>query len=314
MKCAKRKKTKGDVTIPGPSFIHTDSTKETFSDFFHEIRKGLKCKDGQPHILFGSDAEGGIRKGAEMIFTKGYFFYCMKHIKENIKEDLKACEPSIRNEILVKIFGKKGWGEDGITSAIDEEDFLRRKLDIDSTPFPARKFEYHMKKIWENVQNRLESNNIVDPNYTSNPCECVNALVKLMANFQIQKLPELVDLLKNLAKLDKSEFMKAFIGKGGISIPGKLGEKCYVRPDLWKYKSVEQHENVFKTFVTRGRTDLMHTLNTVTSTNGLYTMDNPGGVRQKKNHPKRPTRQRTSTRGVKRKNPVYDEDDDSDFV
>ena len=308
LKRARRKKKGNRVSIPGPSFIHGDSEANTFSDFFHEVRKNIKTAPGQqPEIIFCSDAEQGIRSGAEMIFPKGKLFYCTKHLKDNIKDDLKNCPASVQAKILTQIFGRNQWGEDGLTSATDERDFLNRKREIDSTAFPYGRFDKKMKKIWHNVKTRLECNDAVEPNITSNPVEAVNKNVKYYLNFSIDKLPELIDHLFDMALDVKLEFLQAFIGRGDIEILGTLGQRCAVRPDLWELKTLEQRETVFETFVTGHKPRST----TVTSTNSEYTMDDPGGVRQKLNHRKRPTRQRTRQvrppKGGKRK---ADEEED----
>ena len=310
LKRARRKKKGNVVSIPGPAFIHGNSEEKTFSDFFHEVKKNIKTAPGQqPQLIFCSDAEKGIRSAAEDIFTHGKLFFCTKHLKDNVKDDLKNCPPSVRNQILTQIFGRNQWGEDGLTSATDERDFIKRKTEIDSSAFPPGKFDQKMKKIWQNVKTRLECGDAVEPNITSNTVEAVNKNVKYYANFSLEKLPELIDLLSDMAYDAKLEFMQAFIGRGDIEILGSLGQRCAVRPDLWELKTLEQRENVFQTFVTGHKPRST----TVTSTLGDYTMDDPGGVRQKLNHRKRPTRQRTRavrpTKGTKRKAPDNEGED-----
>ena len=310
LKRARRKGKGNRVTVPGPSFVHPDSTMDTYIDFFTEVKKNIRKSTGhQPEILFCSDAEAAIRSAAKDVFDKGKFFYCAKHLKENIREDLKSCKPGVRNKIMEQIFGHHGWGDDGLTSATDPNDFQRRLLDIDRTAFPPGKFDKHIKKIEANMLFRLESNGAIEANLTSNPVEAMNRLYKFYADFSLEKLPELIDHLSDIAKFYKMELMNAFIGRGDITIIGPLGQKCYVRPDLWELKSQDAREAVFNTFVT----GMQSRSTTITSTNLDYEMDDVGGVRQKLSHRKRPTRQQTRpkrpTKGTKRKTPVDEEED-----
>ena len=271
----------------------------------------MKTEDSQPELIFVSDAEEGLRKGAKMIFDKSKMFFCTKHLLDNVKDYLKDTDPKVRNEIKTQLFGHNGWGEGGLTDAKDEDDFLRKKIAIDVTAFPPGKLEYVTKKIWHNVKTRLECKGAVEANITSNPVEGVNGKTKLYANFQIQKLPDFIDLLANMAQAAKTEFIQAFTGKGDILLTGHLGHQFTFRPDVWEFKTLSKRDDIFTSFAKGGRR-IQNQNETVTTTKGHYTMDSVGGVRQKPNHRKRPTRQRTLTitpsKGHKKRR--QDEDDD----
>ena len=188
LKKARRARTGTFVTIPGPCFIHENATTDTYSDFYHEVAKALGLK--QPQIMFGSDQEQAIRNGAKMIFSHGLFFYCEYHLRENMKDDLKTIDAKDRNKILCQVFGKNTWGEDGLTSSIDIDDFNKRKIDINRYLFPGNKFSKYMEKLHENLEAKWKSNGAVTGNFSSNPVESMNKVTKgkhFSSNFSLQK-------------------------------------------------------------------------------------------------------------------------------
>ena len=240
-----------------------------------------------------------------MIFSKAKMFFCTKHIHANVKEDLKACTPRVRNEILTQMFGSNGWGEGGLTDATDVDvDFKRKMLAIDRSAFPPGKFDYHTKKILHNVKTRLECKGAIEANITSNSVEAINGATKFYVDFKIEQLPDLIDTLREMAEFAKAEFIQAFTGRGSILLTGPLGHQFSFRPDVWEFKTPEQRENIFSSFAKGGRR-MLNQKETVTSTNGIWTMNNTGDVKQKINHRKRPTRQRTlditPSKGFKRR-------------
>ena len=247
-----------------------------------------------------------------MIFSKGKMFFCTKHLKDNVKDHLKDSDPSARSEIMSQIFGQHGWGEGGLTDAIDKDDFLKKKIAIDISAFPPGKFDQVAKKILHNVLLRQECRGAIEPNMTSNQVESVNSQTKLYANFRIEKLPDLIDILRDQADNARLEFIQAFMGRGGIILEGPLGRQFSFRPDVWEMKTPAQKDTAFSSFARGGRR-ILNQNDTVTSTKkGLYTMDHVGGVKQKKNARKRPSRQRTLTltpgRGVKRSRTEEDDE------
>ena len=96
-----------------------------------------------------------------------------------------------------------------------------------------------------------------------------------------------MDNLSEVILAAKHELMRAKFGTGGIDLDPSIGT---IRHDLWAVKSVQQREDAFLDMAKGPKSKP----SSVTSHGGIYTMTDPGPVREKKGSNKRPSRQKTN--------------------
>ena len=283
-KDVKRTKNGERVIIPGPTYFHYDSSRKTYSKFYGHLKEVLyekSAKRGKPMdpvMLIGSDQEKAIRQAAKWAFPQSRFFYCTRHIKENmVKKDLAGVSPKEKAKIVNQVFGDNGWGPNGLTSATSKPHFNKMKDKIDQSKFPPGRFDALCDKLLSNVENRLKSKNNVEPNWTSNGVESENGLLKFTTGWSIQKLPQLVDYLRSIADDSREEIMQGFAGCGNVMVEGNIGRLCKRDMTVWSgYTESEQFE-VFQKF-TKG---VKPVPDQVTSADGSYTVKYPGKVKKK---------------------------------
>ena len=313
----RRKNTGTNPVVPGPIFIHWDRSYVTYDDFIHHLR--VLVRDADPdlnlgfelngELLIGSDEEKGLTKAIEDNFPNGVIFLCAEHLKEGTKRQLKNVPNPVKNQTLDSIYGKSG-----MTSAENQLDFSEKVLKVDATVFQDPHYFEDLKcKLWNRVvEPRLRADRTTI-NWSNNPCESFNHLIKNEIGWTPQKLIPLVGSLKNLVDYIHDDLKASITGRGNLVLEPHMEKPCYTNLADWSKLSVEAQDRIFNKLI-RGapRREIP---STVTSSDGLYTMKNTCGIKKKPNQKTRarPTRTRSAPKGGRCKKTNVSLDDDDDF-
>ena len=130
---------------------------------------------------------------------------------------------STRNDIISFIFGN-----DGLINCKDLVDFelgflsLSNKL-LEIAPNFVTYFENSLvPQLWEHVFKPKISTNSIPINWTNNNCESLNNILKLSTNWKVLKLPDLVEKMHSIVKLQYADMRRALHGHGNYEIAPKL--------------------------------------------------------------------------------------------
>ena len=147
--------------IPGPLFIHYESTEITYGVIFSQLNLLLRTKKVPANVKFAITTDGEIAmvKGCKLACPNCIHSLCHRHLRANVKRNLKGNMPEESVEILGQMFDK----DDALVTIDDEEKFLEATYEIDTKAFKSESyFEGMVEKIWRSViVPRKESNGII---------------------------------------------------------------------------------------------------------------------------------------------------------
>jgi hypothetical protein len=85
-------------------------------------------------------------------------------------------------------------------------------------------------------------------NWTNNNCESLNNILKLSTNWKILKLPDLIEKMHSIVKLQYADMRRALHGHGNYELPPKL--KHLVLPNtIWMTKNEDERKKHFQKFL-----------------------------------------------------------------
>lgn len=172
-------------------------------------------------IVFGSDEEKAINKAIHNVFPKARHLLCTKHMKDNIRRNLKdkiGCSREEREKNIHSIFGHRG-----IVSLSDDPMTLNLHLQS-LRPFFVKypPFEKYFKE--KNNQNLLEhviqpiNMQIIPGLWTNNNCESINNKLKMQVNWRSQKMPSQISALENIVLRQFRHLKRSLYGFGNYKL------------------------------------------------------------------------------------------------
>lgn len=90
----------------------------------------------------------------------------------------------------------------------------------------------------------------VQPNWTNNACESLNAVIKRHLDWRPQTMTELADKLYELVLGQFTKLKRALVGQGDFRLNGQF-IKCQVPVLAWCQKTTPQRETLFQRFLTK---------------------------------------------------------------
>ena len=240
----------------GPLFLHWDGSCSTYKRFFSHLRtkfdSNINTEVGLCDIVIGSDEEKAILKAIQQSFPGATQLLCQRHLEENVRRHLQnqvGVPEKTRSEIISLIFGK-----DGLVNTKDLVDFELRYLALsnmflDIAPNFVSYFENSMvPRVRDFVFKPKISTNWIPLNWTNNNCESLNNILKLSTNWKVLKLPDLIEKMHSIVKLQYADIRRALHGHGNYELAPKL--KHLVLPNsVWSEKNEDRKTNHFQKFL-----------------------------------------------------------------
>ena len=130
-------KRKGKNVSPNllePVYLHWDGSFHTYQRFFTHLAAVLEkplldTELGTIDLVVGSDEEKALVKAVKCSFSKAKLILCTRHLKENLKRQLKN-KIGMREKSSKQIVGEM-FGSDGLTSLDTSVSFAEKASEIE---------------------------------------------------------------------------------------------------------------------------------------------------------------------------------------
>jgi hypothetical protein len=247
-----RKTSHAAPIMMGPVYLHWDGHYQTYHSFFSHIQSHLHDIKGTEisgkQLAFGSDEEKAMTKALHHCFPDSKHILCTRHLDENVRRklrhDIGASDSSVQ-AVINDIFGKSG-----LKSAENECDFDLQAMELaekyaDKIP---RFAAYFSNQCLSNIKNYVwkpATEQFSTLNWTNNSCESMNNILKLSANWKALKLPELLEKLHQIVKLQYKDMRRNLHGQRNYTL-ASWTKKFQVSTVVWESKTEEKKEQVFQ--------------------------------------------------------------------
>ncbi|XP_033097181.1 uncharacterized protein LOC117101325 [Anneissia japonica] len=226
---------------------------------YHRFLSHLQCKledsivgsqmSGM-NLVFGSDEEKAPTKAVKSVFPSSDLVLCMQHISKNVNHHLIkiGVEISERRKIMDTIFGATG-----LMACKEEYEYLKKAMElhekyVNEVPTFANYFKNLTDKLLENVVKSRNKNKWIPLDWKNNSCESLNNILKLAVNWKTLKLPDLINRINNIVKLQLCDIRRAIHGTGNFKLAPWMA-KFAVKHVNWVKKSEAEKENVYRKFM-----------------------------------------------------------------
>lgn len=105
-----------------------------------------------------------------------------------------------------------------------------------------------LKSLLEFVYLPSKNNKCVPINWKNNSCESMNHILKLSCNWKVQKIPDLVEKIYRIVKLQFSDMKRALYGTGNFEIAPWMAT-CKVSQTNWAAMTEVQRERLLQKFL-----------------------------------------------------------------
>ena len=250
-----RRSTQCPPLMLGPVFLHWDGSCESYQRFFSHLRtkldSNINTELGFCELVIGSDEEKAILKAIQQSFPTATQLLCQRHLQENVRRHLQqkvGVPERTRNEIISLIFGK------GLTNSKDLVDFelgylfLSNKLLEIAPNFVSYIENSLISRLREYVFKPRISESWLPLNWMNNNCESINNILKLSTNWKVLKLPDLIEKMHAIVKLQYADMRRALHGHGNYELAPKL--KHFFMPNsVWSSKTEDEKTIHFQKFL-----------------------------------------------------------------
>ena len=148
-----------------------------------------------------------------------------------------------------------------------------------------------VQRVRDYVFNPRISTSWIPLDWTNNNCESLNNILKLSTNWKILKLPDLIEKMYSIVKLQYADMRRALHGHGNYQLPPNL--KHLVLPNaVWTTKTEEEKKKHFQKFLSMTAAKKEKT---IVSTDGGLEIPATTSVARKPGQHKRIRSERTRT-------------------
>ena len=297
-----RNDSKQHPTFVGPMFLHWDGSCRTYVDFFTELRSSLADTVGSTEVrlgndlVIGSDEEKGLTKALREVFSDSTHLLCVKHLRDNINDYMRnkcGVQQSVRNRLVAKIFDDGGLinAEDSVAFSQTAEK-LATECDTVSATL-GKHFRRHVEPVLRTyVFEPRQQHPWVNRRWNNNAAESINHLLKLSIEWHPRRLPELVDRLYKIVRIQMTDLRRSLYSHGNYTLAEPF-RRFRVPIATWQTKTQQEKETLFREFLTFMPSD--KSAKTVTSSNGVLTMPKTPAIATKPGQRKRPRAERART-------------------
>ena len=219
---------RADGTHPlfiGPVFLHRESTFEQYSYFLSQVKTALQTDEISPNfealhledIAIGSDEEKALTKAIQCVFPSSRKLHCYLHLKENVQRKMidTGVPAEKRRNIIDQMFAT-----DGIIKCDDEYEKAIKINRLEATCF---EFEALHSFIVSKIKPALLSNQYTSSDgnlWTNNNCESMNNVIKIATDWKIQKVPQLINVIKGIVQKQYLDLKASIYGSGNFKLSG----------------------------------------------------------------------------------------------
>ncbi|GFR70921.1 hypothetical protein ElyMa_000339600 [Elysia marginata] len=218
----------------GPTLIHGNSDRKTYSTFFNFIKQELEDAPKDPVI--GSDEEMAICIVAKFVFPTSNLIKCSRHLKSNMIMCLQGkvgVARRKRNNIVSAVFGPGG-----LTSSPTITVFEERLTNIQTTindQAPAYLQHLTIRVLPILQQNTMLTRTEASPDWTNNNWESMNHILKMKIGWR----PQAIDSIRDIVKGHYTDVERAIMGRREYRLHEDFKE-YFVQPAVWSTKTDEQ--------------------------------------------------------------------------
>ena len=215
----------------GPVFIHMERQLDKYHSFFSSL---LKLQPQFSAIkAYGTDGEKPLIKALETCFPDAVSLRCFIHKRKNIEEHLKGSSAVAKRELLSDIFGTQD-GEVFNSGLVDKEseeafDVCLGRLYIRWEKFSPGFHKWFLTHQADSFRRCMilpvrERAQLGSPpvQFTNNPNESSNSVVKHWVGFTKSSWPDFVRKLQKLVEAQLAEVDKALYGCGDYSLASEF--------------------------------------------------------------------------------------------
>ncbi|GFR90897.1 hypothetical protein ElyMa_006162000 [Elysia marginata] len=232
----------------GPTLIHGNSDRKTYSTFFNFIKQELEDAPKDPVI--GSDEEMAIRIAAKSVFPTGSLISCSRHLKSNMilyLRDKVGVATTTRNNLVSAVFGPGGLTSSP-TIAVFEERLTNIQTTInDQAPAYLQHFTCRVLPILQQNLDTMLTRTEASHDWTNNNCESMNHILKMKIDRRSQAIPQLIDSIHEIVKGHYTDVDRAIMGLGVYRLHEDFKE-YFVQPAVWCTKIDEQRRRHMEKF------------------------------------------------------------------
>ena len=172
-------------------------------------------------------------------------------MKDNVSQFLSdkiGCPTEKRKQIIKLIFSGSG-----VVQSEDELTFEKRCLKLlpilDSYPQFKSYFDWLKPLLFSNVCEPNQRGKFAKL-WTNNNCKSLNNIIKLSLDWKPQILPDLVEKLSGVTKLQMLDLRRALYDNGKYVLVPKLKKYCIAR-EVWVKKNEKEKEKALLEFLQR---------------------------------------------------------------
>ena len=294
------RKCSGDHQIQlGPLYLHWDGDYATYQRFFSHIQCKINeipspIEIGSQHLTIGSDDEKAMTKAMQVCFPNSTMLLCIRHLKENTRRYLQrkiGLNDKATGKIIQDIFGNNG-----LLNTKDAHSFEAAAVCLDTEYLgQVPKFsKYFANKLLPQLRDKVHRPRLekqwIPLKWTNNNCESMNHIIKLSANWKASKLPDLVDKLHAIVKLQISDLRRAIHQQGNYEL-APSASFLRVSHNVWSTKSKIEKDRLFSRLLTHH----VKPVKAITSSDGKLTIPKTPTTAKKPGQRKRSRSVRTTT-------------------
>ena len=156
---------------------------------------------------------------------------------------------------------------------------------------PTNFFVKIVEKVRSGVFQPRQNKKWIPIDWKNNSCESMNHIIKISANWQTMKLPDLIDRLYKIVKLQQIDCRRAFYFHGNYELALWMST-LKVQHVHWTQKTEEEKGTLYKKFMK----EMAPNTKTVISTDGCLTIPRTPKTAKKPGQRKRAKSIKTMTR------------------
>jgi len=182
-------------------------------------------------------------------FHNADFLLCTKHIKDNLQRFLEKSGTSLKDRLKIS---KIIFDEDGVVFSKDNLEYCTKLEDLEQYFESYPKFKtywqrYLEQKIQRHVLEPLQRK-LICSLWTNNNSESINNRIKQVAEFKQHSLPDLVQKLALVSKIQMLDLRRALHGTGNFKLSGN-SKTFLLSQDSWNEKTLEEKDQYFRKFL-----------------------------------------------------------------
>ena len=229
------RRTKKAPVFCGPTIIHYRTDSHSYEELLDYLRRELQPSNS---LIIGSDGAPAIKSAVASVFPDSIQLFCTRHVKNNIERELIKLQISKdeRREVLEYLFDSpesliQSETEDEFDQRLDGlRDVWYRIIDRNEQRFsdPNDFLTWFNRYQSQTFRNHLIASVRIQVGYVdrhdkpilfyNNDIEALNHVLKHDANWEVQSLSSIIDIIERQITMQKNETVRALYEAGEFEI------------------------------------------------------------------------------------------------